>query len=538
VVPQINALSQPLYDADRPLSPTYIALGDRDGRAALIRGDAQFAISGRPPSADDEAALKQAGKSLIEAPFALTSIQFIMAAPFTGTNDPIHPPGIQTVTVVDPSDPDNSPVIKTDLPSPFRLTNSLVARSYLLGQGPWGTPALNALIQQQYPGANLYAYARPATQIARSDPGAVNYYLEEFLKAGDPDAWAQAVSLAGVQADALSETFPFFASLGNTVPTRAGDAAVGATIGGWLDSASAFPPFGGLLGPVSAATAKIQFQDQVDKAKSNKAVTPLYSIAIQNKHGDFVTATPDVLTATAALGDGQALYGLNEDVPGVYPLTYVNNIYVPSSGLTIDQANGIATLMRVQAGAGQDLEVALGEGKLPTDLLAKTQSSADEVVRDNCNGAGGKVTTIPGGGEFWPKSVAEPTQSVVCVADTKAPASAGSAGGGAPVPGGSGNEPLGSTDSQSRAGGAVSPSGTGSTGTSTSSQEIASSPPTASSTRGNSSNEGGSATGVLASLPLLPPSDGRYALDRLSTMMLGGAAFLVLRKLVRGRSAL
>ena len=184
-VPQFTALSKPFFDAERALSLSYIGDGDRDGRAALIRGDAAFAISGRPMSDDDTAALKAAGKGVIEAPFALTSIAMVMSAPNAGLVDPLHPPGIRTADLLNPDDPD-SPTVFKDVPGPFRLTNDMFGKAFLLNQGPWNTPELNAMIAQQYNGSQLVTYDRPLASVARSDPGAFNYYLEQYLKVGSP----------------------------------------------------------------------------------------------------------------------------------------------------------------------------------------------------------------------------------------------------------------------------------------------------------------------------------------------------------------
>ena len=233
------------------------------------------------------------------------------------------------------------------------------------------------------------------------------------------------------------------------------------------------------------------------------------------------------------MSDGKALYGLTENAPGAYPLTYVNDIFVPDSGLSVDQTNGVATLMRVQAGAGQDLEFALGEGKLPADLTQKTLDGADQVVKANCKGDDRSIQTVTGGGQFWPKSVAPPAKSLVCVATPHATNTSGGADGDNAqiADGSSGDGALGSSSS-----GDLASSSAVDGATSPAASDAVSAAAKAGGSNGKTAG-GGSAEGVLAEMPLPPPSDGRYLLDRLSTLMLGGAAFLVVRKILRSRAA-
>jgi uncharacterized 2Fe-2S/4Fe-4S cluster protein (DUF4445 family) len=127
-------------------------------------------------------------------------------------------------------------------------------------------------------------------------------------------------------------------------------------------------------------------------------------------------------TKAAELGGGKPLYGLAENVPGAYPLTWVENIMVPDAGLSADTATGVATLMRFQATAGQVAAVSLGEGSLPAPLLEQTEDAADEVVLSNCKGSGKKVTYVADGGPFWPKAVPAPASVPICES-TAAPTS-------------------------------------------------------------------------------------------------------------------
>ena len=81
--PLINALAPKFFEGTRVLSLSYYARGDRDGRATMARGEATYAISGRPLTQEDRDALAARKVGVIEAPFALTSMAFLLSAPKT-----------------------------------------------------------------------------------------------------------------------------------------------------------------------------------------------------------------------------------------------------------------------------------------------------------------------------------------------------------------------------------------------------------------------------------------------------------------------
>jgi hypothetical protein len=285
-----------------------------------------------------------------------------------------------------------------------------------------------------------------------------------------------------------------------------------------------------VLGAVSNASAKIELDASAANQAAGQPATPLYTLAIQNGAGEYIAPTPDNMTKAASLGGGQPLYGLNESVPGAYPLTFVDDIYVPTKGLSVEKMNAIATLMRYQAIEGQDVETTLGEGKLPASLLQQTVSAADEVIKDNCTGDGQEVHTVQGGGPFWPANdPSAPQTSLLCVGSA--------ATGTAPTSGASGgtsaDDALISGGSASSDLGAVAADATSSNGVSTTPSSAGGSVETASgASPARASSKDEAVRVASAKMPSSLPSDGQFGLDRLTTLLLGAAAFFVVRRMV------
>ena len=128
----------------------------------------------------------------------------------------------------------------------------------------------------------------------------------------------------------------------------------------------------------------------------------MFRASIRNAAGEWLEATPASITAAVAAGNGMALTGAATAVPGAYPITWVNTLYAPATGLSADQANGIATLIRWQVGVGQDRSAELGDGRITAPMVATSLAAADKIVESNCPGAKGTVYSSADGGPFAP----------------------------------------------------------------------------------------------------------------------------------------
>lgn len=550
----MTALANPMYNARVPTTLSYLAKGSRDGRRAFARGELDFVITGRPFADDEKAQLADRKVTVIEAPFSVGALAFLVAGP--------SPSGLRTLTPVvpgaDPNDPETE-FNSTPFTGPLKMPNSLLAKVFLESAGNnWYDPAFRtATFGTALPGPVI----NPLDPVVRSDPGVGTWALERFIKQSAPADWAAALTAARIPVDTLSESWPLLAT-----PSRGGTAAISSLIGGWQSPRGANTPQGGAIGPVSPSDVQEQIAAQPAKplADPPTLATPLYPVQIQNGAGEYIAPTTDTISKAAEVGQGADLYGLTETTPGVYPLTWINKIAVPAGGLSPEAATAVATLMRYGSTTGQSAQRVLGEGILPAALATQTLAAANQVIATNCTGSDRRVDTAADGGPAWPTGIALPAQAggsfTVCTrigtatttTTTVASSGAGPAGGALPpslsalvasVPASSataGGSPGVSTavDAATLTPSGASPGSDTSLGTAPvvdttdpSGLGTAAGPAEANPGAPTAGTDAAVNKAVLASakLPMTPPADGRFRLDRLTTMLLGGLIVLLLR---------
>jgi len=531
VSPLMTAWASAMYESPSGLSVSYLPKGDKDSRLAFARGEDDFAISGRPFTAEELELLDQRDVDLIEAPIAVTTMAFLLSGP---ARKPI-----QTIAVApgfDPDDPD-APLTSTPIAGPLRVPNSVVARAILeSGASTWRNPefaATFAPLVLNPPSAN------PKT-VVRSDPSAMNYYLETFIRSVVKDDYTAALTAAQIDPDTVSESWPL-----RSTPSRTGDDAIAVLVGSGSEAGGNLQPAGGVIAAVSPSAANRQIALQPGKLPPDQPV-PLYTVNVQNGAGEWVAPTPETITAAAAAGNGAALPGLTDPVPGAYPLTWISSIAVPASGLAPDRATALATFLRFAVTEGQNAAAPLGEGRLPATLVATALTAADRIVTSNCTGSDRKLVTVDGGGPFWPTAVAAPATTKVCRAivipgATTTTTFVGPANAPAVVAG-TATGPSGSSRSSGSSGGYASGSYSPDDLSSDSSTfgdlggDVAVEAATDDApSDGAPQNDQLAVSTVAAQLPMELPPDGRFGLDRLATAALGGVAFLVLRALTRKR---
>ena len=230
----------------------------------------------------------------------------------------------------------------------------------------------------------------------RTDPDAANLYLQQYLKATQPDGWSQQLAAVPLPTDsAPSEKWLFY----NT-KKRPGEDGVTSTLSEYLDPASDSAPEGGVIAAVSPLSVKGAIDQQVGKPDVNRL--NIYQVQLRNGSGEWVSATPASITAGLAAGAGSPLGGATSAATGAWPLTWVNHLYAPSSGLSPDQANSLATIIRWQATVGAAGSALLLDGRLPDTLLHQALTAADQLVQSNCTAAKGTVVTSTDPGPFAP----------------------------------------------------------------------------------------------------------------------------------------
>jgi ABC-type phosphate transport system substrate-binding protein len=533
----MGAWGTPMFTSSSPVNLSYIGSGDRDGRTQLALGQVDYAVSAMPLTDQDNQRLAARNVTLIQAPLAPAAMAFLYAPP--------NPSGIQWSAPVDPNadpaDPETK-VVTTNYTDPLlristaALLKTMVGSSYNLLTDPdfdtqLGVPANGSMLLPTL----------PQWSVARSDPGAANYYMEQLAVQYAPDLYTSRLASNGQAPGLVSESWPLL-----DTPTRAGPGAVGDAVASWNN------PFGsgetgGTLGEMDPNTAQhelaIMDQRRTDPAGHPGGATPLWIASVQNGAGEWVQPTPQSITTAAAAGDGAPLYGLTQNVPGAYPFTFTTNIMVPSTGLSIDKTNAIATFIRYATGPGRSLAASVNDGQLPDSLAADAATKANEIVTDNCKAAGGTTKTDPTGGAFWPTGAPVPSGgTLLCVAPPGTPTTTAAVGGGAV-----------STDSNGLASGFGATSfGSGSSGSSGRSGAASASDETGGIGAADASTgDDAASTGVsdatatknptaavapaAAVLPLHPPDDGEFAFDRFTTILMGGFAFIIVRSLVRPR---
>jgi hypothetical protein len=253
-----------------------------------------------------------------------------------------------------------------------------------------------------------FAFAQGAypAPVLRSDADETTYYLEQFLKAISlkssdvaTSPWGAMVRLVDPKADpatfAISERLPRPAStvtrdgaqeqvhqlgLGGADPSSG-------TISDLIKGVIAAAPASS-LGDVRSAFPKQQFE----------------LVAMQNASNDWVAATPDSITAAVAAGGDTPLYALTNAASGAYPLAWVDRLYAPAHGLSVDKTEALATTIRYLATDGQDAAPKAGEGKLSDKLVGEALAAADQLVQSNCTGSDRTVVKSSDPGRFAPRT--------------------------------------------------------------------------------------------------------------------------------------
>lgn len=392
LVPWQNAL----IAAEQPVDLNYVKTGDLLGREDFVAGSVDFALSGPPFLASELAKVKGGAAGLISAPVQVESMGFLLTPPY--------PDGFQALKLLcdptDPNIPDPSKCIEKDpytgpIKVPVRNLAAMVVKYSGTDDVPlsaWNHPdVLKAMGVDNF---TLAQDAKPAP-VNRSDPSGTDYYLQQFIKTGAPDVWA------GLQADDPTIHWePVTERLGRQgSASRDGVDQQSLTLG----LLGVDPASGGLSGFTAGTMAPVPASAYgvVHQAFPN---APITFVQTQNANGDWVAPTSDSITKAVAAGGETPLYALTHKVAGAYPLVWVNRMYVPAKGLSIDKTEALATIIRYLATDGQDAAAPVGEGKLSPALVKEALASADQVVSSNCVGAGRTIQRSSDPGPDSPKT--------------------------------------------------------------------------------------------------------------------------------------
>ena len=503
----------------------------REAREQFVGGQTDMIVSGVPFSAAELADLGKAGRDVIEAPVQAVGLQLFGFVP------PIA--NFPSACIADES---CTPDQNEPLGGPYRFTPLTVARIMLSSESIWNSKDFldNNL---PAPGRELFPPPGTARALVRNDPDAFNLYLEQYIALTEPQFRIDQLKRTP-QADpaaAPSEAWPQTAT-----PSRLGMDNVVSQVREGLDPASSQFNLGGVL--TGAGTFQIRDAFDVDAAKPDVDRVPIYRVQLRNSNNEWLEATPESITAAVAAGRGTPLTGaIGDPVPGAYPISWVNKVYAPSTGLTAEQADLVANIIRYQVTRGRAAAAGFTDGQITDAMVTQALAAANRIVTSNCAAAKGTVYSSDDGAPYAPDGALSgigsmklcrgaplPTTTQPAAATQQAVPDSGFAAGGtssasssdlatsdaglstlSPTADVSGSE-LSPSDSASAAG-----SGTGAAGKAPRAGAVV--PTRAVAQRG---------------MPLPIPGRTLSPLDRAVTLALGAVTFVVLRSLYQRRAGL
>jgi ABC-type phosphate transport system substrate-binding protein len=486
-----------LADAQSPVDLQYTPHGTLLGRQDFIAGTADFVLSAVPFS-PAENAKAPGGGGVIGAPVQVSSMAGLLQRPV--------PDGFLTIKLLcDPDDP-NTPdpaacIVREPYTGAVRIPHANLASMLLRYTGgvvpplsSWNHPGV--LRANGVDNFTTPPLAGPAP-VLRSDQDEFNYFLQKYAATAAPSVWAGLKAQdTRIPWEPISERLGRTASAsrdgveqqGQQLALGGGDPSTG-TISGFTAGVMAVAPASAMGGvKQSFPNAKVEF------------------VEVQNANGDWVAPSPESISKAIEAGGETPLYALTNKVPGAYPLAWVDYLYAPAKGLSREKAEAIASVIRYIATAGQKAAQPVGEGRLSVDLTQKALAAANQIIESNC---AGKVIDNTDAGPYAPDLPELESIGTVkhCTTEPKEapPATAPPATGS-----------FSSTDFSS-AGATV---------------DSAATTPTADSTanRGDDDTERTVAVALTATKLPLPLPSSLTRLDRLATIFLGAALFLLLRK--------
>ncbi len=398
VVPAALANIQQLDAANRRSSIEYIVSGTQDARASFVDGEVDLIVSGIDLTDAQRAALQQSGRGVVSAPVQAVGLEVFGFVPEIGLF-PTRCDEVDEQTgepVLECSQADRIP-----LAADLRLGGESLVESFYVGNNVWNSPSFVRDMGPVLPdGYRLVPPIRGARPLVRSDGDAFNQYLDAYvaITAGAQRRAALAATPGSDPEDVPSESWPGFLT-----PSRQGMDNVVSTIAGGLDPAGSEVALGGTIS--AAATGAAAEAVALNEANPPSERVPLFRAKVRNAAGEWLSPTPESITAAVALDGGAPLAASTNPAKGAYPIAWVNRAYVPASGLTADEANAAASFIRLQVTAGQTRAAGLGDGRLPPAMVSEALAAADRIVESNCASAKGTVSTSADGTPWVPSDV-------------------------------------------------------------------------------------------------------------------------------------
>jgi hypothetical protein len=433
---ELTAWQDALYGSpDAPkVDLNYVPHGTLLGREEFLAGNTDFVISGQPFTADELKTANKTSADMIDAPISVSSLAFVFNEPVAGFEwvsfkcDPDNPPEGDTTggqdcfvrtKYNDPKKdfgPDNPELRVPNHNLAAMAFETAIVDSSKIQLNGWRHPDVFQLFgfpaNVDPPPTDPPTVLPPAgfsfgggtsahpVSVLRSDGDEVNVYLQQFAKKVAPDdVWKAIVKAADPNADSAS--WPITERLANLglIASRDGAEQQAAQ----LSLHGSDPRSGGKSQSIDGVIAPAPAWTLGDlKAKFPAGDQKFEFIALKNASGEWITPTPAAINAAIDAGGDVPLYALNNPSPGAYPLVWVDHLYAPAHGLSLEKTEGLAAVIRYLATAGQSEAGKVGEGRLSPDLSKKALAAADQLVESNCTGADEEVVKSSDPGPFAP----------------------------------------------------------------------------------------------------------------------------------------
>jgi hypothetical protein len=370
-----------------------ISIGDQFAKEALVKGQRDFVVSGtRLTTADLARGKNKTADSFVSVPISAAGLVFAMR-PSILTNGqwqqetpgPLDENGEETDPIVSPYD--------GPLNAPATLLADLVQSRLDFLANPRFTVA-NA-------GLRITEGHTPVDIIARSDPGALNVHLQHYFAVDATTQWNAIMKQYGQPAGYFGE---FWAV--NESPTRSLNSSLVVAL------ADNKPPGNG-TGNAEGGIVGVTTPGGLKSARERFPLSDFRALTIPNAAAKWVAPTPESITAGVLAGVKSTASGLTftEDaaltdttLTTAYPLTWVNWLLAPSTGLSIDKTNAIATLIRYVVSDGNAANSTVGDAALPPVLVTEALAKANALVASNCVGTDRRVVSTTDVGPFAPNA--------------------------------------------------------------------------------------------------------------------------------------
>jgi hypothetical protein len=388
-----------LATADPWINLNYVNHGTQLARQDVIDKRVDFAISGVPFTTDQLANVNGGASAFIDAPIEVATLAMYVEPPQGGFRS--------TTTLCNPDDPSTWPQGVTDgstqciLTAPYTGPIRIPSRNLgamILHYPFGGFPPLNAWNNPDVLsafGVSAIATGSPSAApgfAGRSDPDEINYYMQTFVKTAAPDVWQ-----ANQQ---LNPNIPW-----DPITERVGQVSGVSRASAEQQLAQLVQGGCGVLGNCANDVAGGVAPAPPSMLKPFREAFPAQPVSlaeIRNAHGDWVAPSAAAINKAVDAGGDSSLYALTHDVAGGYPLVWVDHLYAPAHGLSIEKTEGLAMVIRYLATTGQEKANPAGEGRLPPALVTKALDAADHLVASNCTGVDRRVVSSADPGPLAP----------------------------------------------------------------------------------------------------------------------------------------